>query len=136
MKFYTLHVPDIEPGSLLPNGDRLQCQLAGIEAIKEGFCWPAFIFSMVWSLWHGLWLATLGLVATILGAGVLVVHSSADGSVMIVIFSGISVLLGFIGNDLRRAKLEWRGFTEQGIVLARTAEAAVRRYLTSRTGAR
>ena len=134
MRLYTLHVPAIEPERVLPDGDRFNRQISDMVPIKEGFCWPAFFFSLFWALWHRLWLVTLGLAAANVAAGVIVFQSGANEAVNIVISFGIALLLGFIGNDLRRAKLEWRGFREGGIVLARTSEAAVRRYLTARMG--
>ena len=129
-----MHVPAIEPGSVLPDGDRLHCQMEAVVPIKEGFCWPAFFFSLLWSLWHRLWLVTLGLVAANLVISVLVFKSGANEAVTIVVSFSIALMLGFMGNDFRRSKLEWRGFTEQGLVLDRTAEAAVRLYLEARTG--
>ncbi len=134
MKLYTLYVPAIEPGGVLPNSGRLHRQMANIVPIKEGFCWPAFFFSLFWSLWHRLWLLTLGLVAAQLVISVLVFQSGANEVVTIVVSCGISLMLGFMGNDFRRSKLEWNGFTERGILLDRTAEAAVRQYLETRTG--
>ena len=132
MRLYTVHVPAIEPGSVLPDGDRLHCQMEAVVPIKEGFCWPAFFFSLLWSLWHRLWLVFMGLVVTNVAVSILLFHSGANEEVAIVIFIGIALLLGFMGNDLRRAKLEWRGFAERGIVLARTTEAAVQQYLAAR----
>ncbi|MAI11779.1 MAG: hypothetical protein CBD27_07125 [Rhodospirillaceae bacterium TMED167] len=136
MRLYTLHLPAIKPGRVLTDGCRLHRQMADMVPIKEGFCWPALFFSLFWSLWHRLWLVALGLIATNLAASVLVFQSGANQAVSIIISFGIASLLGFMGNDLRRAKLEWRGFRERGIVLARTAESAVRRYLMARTEAR
>ena len=132
MRLYTLHLPAIKPGSVSQHGDRLHRQMADMVPIKDGFCWPAFFFSLLWSLWHRLWLVFMGLVVTNVAVSILLFHSGANEEVAIVIFIGIALLLGFMGNDLRRAKLEWRGFAERGIVLARTTEAAVQQYLAAR----
>ena len=134
MRLYTLHVPAPGSGPILPDGGRLYLQMADIVAIKEGFCWPAFFFSIFWSLWHRLWLVALGIVAANFVAGIIIWQSGANQMVNIVISCSVASLLGYMGNDFRRAKLEWQGFTERGIVLAQTAETAVRRYLHSRTG--
>ena len=134
MRFYTLHVPAIEPGSVLPDRGRLHRQMAAVVPIKEGFCWPAFFFSLLWTLWHRLWLVALGLVAANLVISVLVFQSGANEAVTIVISYSIALMLGFMGNDFRRSKLEKHGYTERGLVMDRTAEAAVRRYLEARTG--
>ena len=115
MRFYTLHVPTIEPGSVLPDESRLFHQMAGIVPIKEGFCWPAFFFSLLWSLWHRLWLIALGLFAAKLVISFLVFQNGVDQAVTIVISFSISLLLGFTGNDFRRAKLECRGLKERDI---------------------
>ena len=134
MRFYTLHVPAIKPKGVLPDGGWLNHRIADMGPIKEGFCWPAFFFSLFWILWHRLWLTALGLVVINLTVSFLVFQSGANQAVSIIVSFCIAFLLGFIGNDLRRAELEWRGFRERGIVLARTSEAAVRRYLTAQTG--
>ena len=134
MRFYTLHVPAIEPGSVSPDGSRFQRQMAAVVPIKEGFCWPAFFFSLFWTLRHRLWIIALGLVAANLVISVLVFQIGTNEAVTIVISFSIALMLGFMGNDFRRAKLEKNGFTERGLVIDRTAEAAVRQYLEVRTG--
>ena len=134
MRFYTLHVPAIETGSVLPDRDRLHRQMAAVVPIKEGFCWPAFFFSVFWTLWHRLWLVALGLVAANLVISVLVFQIRTNEAVTIVVSLSIALMLGFMGNDFRRSKLEKHGFTERGLVMDRTAEAAVRLYIESQTG--
>ena len=134
MRFYTLHVPAIEPESVSPDGGRLHRQMAGVVPIKEGFCWPAFFFSLLWTLWHRLWIVALGLVAANLVISVLVFQIGTNEAVTIIISFSIALMLGFMGNDFRRSKLEKHGYTERGLVMDRTAEAAVRLYLEARTG--
>ena len=133
MRLYTLHVPAIEPGRVLPNAGRLSRQMAAVVPIKEGFCWPAFFFSLFWTLWHRLWLVTVGLVAANLLISVLASQIGANEAVIITVSFSIALLLGFMGNDFRRSKLEKHGFTERGLVLGHTAEAAMRRYLEAQT---
>ena len=127
MRFYTLHVPAIEPGSVLPDGGRLNRQLVAVVPVKEGFCWPAFFFSLLWTLWHRLWVVALGLIAANLVISVLVFKSGANEAVTIVVSFSIALMLGFMGNDFRRSKLGKHGYTERSLVMGRTAQAAVRR---------
>ena len=134
MRLYTLHIPAIAHGRILTDGDRLSEQMTNIMPIKEGFCWTAFFFSLFWSLWHRLWIVSFGITAAHLAAVILFSQMNGNMGVHIVIGFGISLLLGFMGNDLRRTHIERRGFTERAVVLARTAETAVRRYLTVRAG--
>ena len=42
MRFYTLHVPAIEPGSVLPDGDRLHRQMAAMVPIQRGLLLAGF----------------------------------------------------------------------------------------------
>ena len=105
----------------------------GLILVKEGFCWPAFLFSLIWALWHRLWIVTLGLVATNLLISVLASQIGTNEAVIIVVSFSIALLLGFMGNDFRRSKLEKHGFTERGLVMGHTAEAAMRRYLEAQT---
>ena len=135
MRLYTVHVPAIEPGRVPPGENRLEQQLAGMVPVKEGFCWPAFFFSVVWSLWHRLWFVAVALIAVNLAASVIVFQTGANQVVNFVISFGIALLLGYMANDFRRAKLERNGYSERGVVLAGTAKAAVERYLDARSGA-
>ncbi len=135
MRLYTVHVPAIEPGRIPPGEKRRERQLVDMMPIKEGFCWPAFFFSVVWSLWHRLWLVTMGLVAINLAASAVVFQTGANEVVNFVIIITIALLLGYMANDFRRAKLERQGYSERGVVLAGTAGAAVERYLDARSWA-
>jgi len=135
MRLYTLHVPAIEPGRVPPGENRREMQLADMVPVKEGFCWPAFFFSVVWSLWHRLWFVAIALVAVNLVAGIIVFQTGANDVVNFVISFGIALVLGYLANDFRRAKLERQGYSERGVVLAGSAEAAVERYLDTQTGA-
>ena len=65
MRFYTVH---ILPGDPDP-GD-------SIVLVEEGFCWPAFLLSPLWALWHRLWLVA----AILLGAGAIVSAAAATCS--------------------------------------------------------
>ena len=134
MRLYTLHVPIINLKRVKQSSNRLQCQLAGTTPVKEGFCWPAFFFSVLWGLWHRLWIVSIVLVLMKVMAIFVTVLTGAGEFVGFVICFGISLLLGYMGNDFRRAKLEQQGFKERGIVPARTADAAIRRYVEIRTG--
>ncbi len=97
--------------------------------IKEGFCWPAFFFSFLWALWHRLWLAALIVFAASLGLGSVMVFISLDQASQVAASLGLSVIVGFIANDLRRWELERRGFVSCGIVSGKGRDAAERRFL-------
>lgn len=60
MRSYTLHLPaDARPGESV--------ELDRAVLVRDGFSWPAFAFTVLWFLFHRLWIAALvvlvGLVA-------------------------------------------------------------------------
>ncbi len=97
--------------------------------IKEGFSWPAFFFSFLWALWHRLWLAALILFAASLGLGSAMVFVGLDQASQTAASLGLSVIVGFVANDIRRWELERRGFAPCGIVSGKGREAAERSFL-------
>lgn len=118
MRIYTIHAPSSSADIA-----------ADPVPIKEGFSWPALIFSLLWALWHRLWLVALGLVCTnALLTGALIVLG-ADPVTNGAVNAGYAVLLGLFGNDFRRWTLERNGMREVGVALGRTADEALERYL-------
>lgn len=114
MRVFTVHVKADSPDPVL---------------IKEGFSWPAFLFSVFWALWHRLWWVAAGLLA------VLVVASAASGALLgsggahSAVNLGVSAVIGFMANDIHRRVLERQGWTEDAVVLGRDRDAAEFRYL-------
>ena len=88
---------------------------AELELVKEGFCWPAFLFGPLWCLarrqWLGLavWLA----VALILGA---IAGLTLAAPMQLAVSLGFSALVGFAANDWRRWRLERAGWRMTDVV--------------------
>jgi hypothetical protein len=99
------------------------------ELVKEGFCWPAFVFGLAWTLYHRLWIASAILFALIAGLGVVFEQLRLGQLSLSLISFAIAVLVGLLGNDWRRAALRRRGYSEDGVVTAANLETALRRYL-------
>ncbi len=118
MRLYTVHLRLHGPGR-------------DLALVKEGFCWPAFFFSVLWALWRRLWLAAalIFAVQVVSGAGLALLGPDpvSQGAVSI----GVAVIVGFIANDLRRWALGRRGYMEHGVVLGADAAAAERTFLES-----
>ncbi len=118
MRLYTVH---LRRHGLDPDRD--------LTAVKEGFCWPAFFFSVLWALANGLWLVGLGLLvaqAVVVGAiALLGLDPLSQGAVSL----GLAVIVGMLANDLRRWTLSRRGFTEAAVVAGGDADAALGRFL-------
>jgi hypothetical protein len=114
MRAYTVHAPPHDPAP------------ERFAFVKDGFSWPAFLFSFPWILWHGMWLALLCYV--VFAAVVIAVAAwLGDGYAWIVAIIGVFVL-GFEGNAIRRLSLERRGWREIGDAAGRNLVEAETRF--------
>ncbi|MEP4378064.1 MAG: DUF2628 domain-containing protein [Alphaproteobacteria bacterium] len=117
-KIFTVHT---NSWSAAPDGDAI--------LIKEGFCWPAFLFGPFWALWHGMWRTAIGLAllsGAVSGIG-LVVGLAEAGDLTVSL--GLQAAIGLWANDWRRHVLARRSMLERGTVAARRLRDAERRYL-------
>ena len=129
MRFHTIHLPAIIFNTQVQNENNLLRQMDEIVAVKEGFCWPAFLFSLVWATFHRLWLFAFSLMGFCFVTFFILYQQGAEPSFNFIVCFGIFTLFGFLANDFRRFKLRRAGYLERGIILAPTVDAAVQRYL-------
>lgn len=122
MKIYSVHV-----SPTATDGDA--------ELVKEGFCWPAFLFTVLWAAWHRAWWVAAALlvvgIAIVLGMEVLGLGALGKAAVNL----GFLALAGFHGGDFLRWSLGRRGYRDQGVVVGDDADAALHRYLDRTRGA-
>ena len=118
MRLYTVH---LRRHGLDPDRD--------LAAVKEGFCWPAFFFSILWALWNGLWLVGLVLLAAQAVVGGAVALLGLDPLSQAAVSLGLALIIGMLANDLRRWTLSRRGFDEAAVVAGGDADAALGRFL-------
>ena len=102
---------------------------SNIVAIKEGFNWVAFIFSMPWALFNCLWLWLFGIVIANVFIGWVLIILGGDSIVQATAFLGLALIIGWTANDIKRHNLAKRGFKEAVVLLADTKEIAVSRYV-------
>lgn len=99
-----------------------------IEAVKQGWSWPAFFFSCFWALAKKMWLtgSALFLASLLLGAFIGQADMGTRGDSIINLLSiAISIIFGLKGNDWREALLYKQGFEEQEIISAQSPEGAL-----------
>jgi hypothetical protein len=120
LRVYTVHLPP-------PSSDDPTPVL-----VKEGFSWPGFFFGVIWALWHRLWIEAAALLALFIAAGVIFDVTELGEPVESLITFAIVLLVGFNGNDWRRASLRRRGYQDAGVVAGPDAENALRRFLDLR----
>ena len=86
------------------------------EAVKQGWSWPAFLFSFVWAMVKKMWAIGIGLFILSL------IFISMVGTKADLLINGISVVVsvifGIYGNNWREKNLESRGYKMKGTVEA------------------
>jgi hypothetical protein len=118
MHVYTVH---IDPLSAAPDGDAV--------LVREGFCWPAAGFTVLWALYHGLWGWALVLVAGAVTLGGFAALTGLDAVGQTAFELGYMALAGALANDWRRWSLARRGYRLAEVVTGATPAAAEQRYL-------
>lgn len=102
----------------------------GHQAIKQGFCWPAFLFTVFWTMVKGLWGVAIGVFAVmivLLGIEASFRLEGEEGAALIMVLTqiGVAVTVGVKGNDWRRSNLQQRGFGHLGRFPAGHGDAAI-----------
>lgn len=97
--------------------------------VKEGFSWPAFLFTFLWALWLRMWWPAVGLFAVVVLVSLAASHLVVPEAYESLISLSLVIAIGFVGNDIRRWWLEQREFTEVAVVSGRNSEEAMRRFL-------
>jgi hypothetical protein len=125
MSVYTVHEPLLRGRETSPDPDRF-------VFVRDGFYFWAFVFSLLWLIWHRLWLALIGyiVVVAVLEAGLRALGVSNTALSVAVLL--VSLLVGLEGSTLRRLKLARRGWKTVGVVSAVDLEDAERRFFGNR----
>lgn len=97
--------------------------------VKEGFCWPAFFFTVLWALWQRMWLVAFLILVVQVAAGVLSTWLGLVESAQYALTLGIMLIVGYGANDWRRHSLARRRYEETGVVCAGDRDEAELRML-------
>ncbi len=101
--------------------------------IREGFCWSALIFTVLWALLHRMWVVA-ALLFTAFAVVMLVEALGLIGPVLAgITHFTISLLFGFEARRLQSLSLERSNFQPVGLIEATSLEAAELSYFASRT---
>jgi hypothetical protein len=117
MRIWTIHAPAAQPGSVpvtAPPGP--------VALVPEGFSWAALLLPLPWLLWQRLWL-----VAVLWTAGALVAALLLPAAVLPWATAAAQVLVACHAHDLARWTLARRGLMPQGVIAARSLDAAIAR---------
>jgi hypothetical protein len=99
----------------------------GYQAVKIGFSWPGFLFSVIWLLMKKLWRHALVVISGIILLTLIeVFFNNAQTSVMALLIElGLYVLVGVNCNEWRMTYLQSHGFELVDTLQAKTPDAAI-----------
>src|SRR2546429_9494867 len=120
MPVYTVHAP-VANGADLAATDRF-------VFVRDGFHFWAAVASVIWLLWHRLWLALIGWIGLMIAIQFGMAALGASRGTVFVVDVLISILMGFEAASLRRWTLSRRKWRQLDIVVADDEEAAERRF--------
>lgn len=95
--------------------------------VPDKFSYGAFAFSILWFLYHRLWMLFLGYLAVTLVLEIIAIQ--VGGAATVAVTFVISLFLGFEAQNLRRWSLERQGWKVVHHVVAANAEEAEARVL-------
>lgn len=111
MRTWTVHLPrEAAPGDPAAYDRAI--------LVRDGFVWSAFFFSVLWMLWHRLWLAAILTLAVFLGLSWgLPEFEIGEGPAMVISLL-VSILIGLEASTIRRWTYERRGLPVRDVVAA------------------
>ena len=87
MSIYTVHEPPLRAAETMPDPDRF-------AFVRDGFSVWAFLFAVLWMLWHRLWLVLLAYVVVVAGIETALRYAGFSGPVLAIVAVFISLLVG------------------------------------------
>jgi len=102
-----------------------------VQAVKQGFCWPAFFFTWVWAFIKGLYDLGIGVFLILVIVAIVGNQSRARAhdviAILLPVLAGLSLrcVLGFEANRMRQKALLSKGFRLVGTVVANAPEEAL-----------
>jgi hypothetical protein len=100
-----------------------------IEAVKQGWSWPAFLFSFIWAMVKKMWALGIGLFVLSL-IFISMVGPGADLLINILSVM-VSLIFGMYGNSWRGKNLESRGYEIKDTITAANPGEAIAIFMKS-----
>lgn len=98
-----------------------------IEAVKQGWSWPAFFFTCFWAMFKKMWGLGLGALVAIVVVGLIVDAIAGKFSSVFGIIVGC--FFASSGNKWRESNLLSRGYDIVDTVKASNPEGAIAKYM-------
>ncbi len=121
MIVYTAHEQNDPARSIEERAD-------AIVFVKEGFTWWGFLFGPLWLLFNRLWIEFIVALLIAAGAAILLLQLGLKDQAPGIVNLLLMLLVGFEGNDLRRWRLDRKGYSFLTSVAGRDFEDCERRF--------
>ena len=108
-----------------------------IEAVKQGWSWPAFFFPWIWALVKKMWGLGFGILGIYIFLNIVSYGSRDETLSGLISIAGIiaSIVFGINGNKWRENNLRSRGFEYKSIITASNPETASALYVRNKSTA-
>lgn len=103
-----------------------------VTFVKEGFAPAALVFTVLWALWHRMWVVAATLFAVLVAISLSVNFFDLDAMMASLLEIAISVIFGFEARKLWIMSLERSGYRQAGLIVASNREAAELAYFANR----
>ena len=90
-----------------------------IELVPDAFSWGALLIPIIWALYRRLWWVALGVVVVSIVFPLLLQLADFNENGLLIASFAINIILGWLGNDLRRWELRRKGYRAVDVVRAR-----------------
>jgi len=103
-----------------------------IEAVKQGWSWPAFLGGVLWAAAKRLWTIGFGVLSAFLVIGFIVANTASEqwgDAIINGLGATANLIFGVHGNGWREQNLLSRGFQLKQTVSAASPKEAVSLYL-------
>ena len=120
---YTVHERDSDLTDISKRAE-------SILFVKEGFAWMAFLFPLLWLIYHRMWIVLAGFVAILALLEVGVVSLELAEEIAVVTTFAMSGLFALQANDLRRWSLARRSYQFVELVSGRDRGECEQKFFT------
>jgi hypothetical protein len=99
--------------------------------VKDGFAWAALVFTLLWTLWHRMWIVAAIVFSTTAAVAAFASWLGLGDAPVNLASLAVGLILGFEGNDLRRWSLARRGYGEIAMAAGRDLDEAELRFFAA-----
>jgi hypothetical protein len=103
-----------------------------VTFVKEGFAPAALVFTVLWALWHRLWVVAAVLFALLVAISLLAGLLGLDPAIASLLELAVGIIFGLEARRLWIMSLERSGYRLAGLIEASNREAAELAYFMKR----